>query len=250
MNRIIWLDNLKGVLILLVVLGHAIQAINPVSFQQDPLFLFIYSFHMPLFMFVSGYACSRAKVEWGWLKRRFKQLIIPYTIWSFVACLISGHYRLWEMFIYPERSLWFLYILYFVNIFHFVCLQLYQKVRIREEFIVTIFAVVLLGLSTIIPFGAVFLIGKYFVFYCLGFYLRKYLIIDKFNVYYSVSSVFLFLVVAYLSFNNPSYFLSLETVYKYSISIALSFLGILSFMLFFLKMLPQRISFLTGLGGG
>ena len=47
------LDIVKGFAIVLVVLGHAIQY----TYRDfDNLFVFrlIYSFHMPLFMFVSG----------------------------------------------------------------------------------------------------------------------------------------------------------------------------------------------------
>lgn len=36
-KRILWIDNLKGFLILLVVLGHCIQQINP-AYQTDLLF--------------------------------------------------------------------------------------------------------------------------------------------------------------------------------------------------------------------
>lgn len=63
-ERILWLDNLKGVLIFLVVLGHCLQftSQNP---DSDLLFNFIYLFHMPLFMFLSGYACFKLDLEYN-----------------------------------------------------------------------------------------------------------------------------------------------------------------------------------------
>ena len=54
-------DGLKGFAILLVVLGHCVQyGLGEVNFNNEnyfeyPIFKFIYSFHMPLFMLVSGY---------------------------------------------------------------------------------------------------------------------------------------------------------------------------------------------------
>lgn len=42
-------DTLKGLLILLVILGHCGTALS------DGLLSVIYSFHMPLFVFISGY---------------------------------------------------------------------------------------------------------------------------------------------------------------------------------------------------
>ena len=60
-QRNMFIDFVKGILIFLVVLGHAIQFGNGKSYSDNglffdnPLFKFIYSFHMPLFMLISGY---------------------------------------------------------------------------------------------------------------------------------------------------------------------------------------------------
>lgn len=48
-HRLHYIDNLKGVLILLVVLGHCIQCTD-LDFDHNAVFRYIYSFHMPLFM--------------------------------------------------------------------------------------------------------------------------------------------------------------------------------------------------------
>lgn len=54
------IDAVKGVAALLVVVGHIIQCI---ICKEDPfenmVFRIIYSFHMPLFMFISGYLSYR-----------------------------------------------------------------------------------------------------------------------------------------------------------------------------------------------
>ena len=47
-HRLHYIDNLKGVLILLVVLGHCIQCTD-LDFDHNAVFRYIYSFHMPLF---------------------------------------------------------------------------------------------------------------------------------------------------------------------------------------------------------
>ena len=51
-------DFLRGIAIFLVLLGHSIQWMDP-DWQHNPLFEGIYSFHMPLFMFISGYFLSK-----------------------------------------------------------------------------------------------------------------------------------------------------------------------------------------------
>lgn len=54
-KRQIWADNLRGILIVLVVLGHAIQAqLGDLCFANH-VWNYIYSFHMAAFMAVSGW---------------------------------------------------------------------------------------------------------------------------------------------------------------------------------------------------
>ena len=53
-NRIYYFDNVKALLIILVVIGHFIEFSVNSSQMYKCLFVFIYSFHMPLFIFISG----------------------------------------------------------------------------------------------------------------------------------------------------------------------------------------------------
>ena len=52
-KRIYKWDNLKCFLIVMVVIGHFVNQYAPISNTMKSLSLFIYSFHMPLFAFVS-----------------------------------------------------------------------------------------------------------------------------------------------------------------------------------------------------
>lgn len=54
-KRLIWIDSLKGWLMILVVLGHAIQSSLGDACFQNHLWNLIYSFHMPAFMAISGW---------------------------------------------------------------------------------------------------------------------------------------------------------------------------------------------------
>lgn len=58
-NRNTTIDILKGIAIILVVYGHVIQrSMSPyeIDAHLNPVFKLIYTFHMPLFFFLSGYA--------------------------------------------------------------------------------------------------------------------------------------------------------------------------------------------------
>lgn len=53
-QRIALWDNLKFFLVTCVVIGHFADQFTDVSYAYDSIFLFIYSFHIPLFIFISG----------------------------------------------------------------------------------------------------------------------------------------------------------------------------------------------------
>lgn len=79
MNRDNTLDLLKGFAIFLVVLGH----ISVVTSLEN----LIYSFHMSLFMFISGctfwYSYKKSEKTISYILNRFISLIIPYIVWGF-----------------------------------------------------------------------------------------------------------------------------------------------------------------------
>jgi fucose 4-O-acetylase-like acetyltransferase len=83
-----YLDYLKGILILLVVYGHTIQFLvykHSEEFWYDPAFKFIYIFHMPLFMAVSGFVSSGSmgrSTALETIRKRFLQLIVPIFCWE------------------------------------------------------------------------------------------------------------------------------------------------------------------------
>ena len=85
-----YLDYLKGLLIFLVVYGHTIQFLvykNSEDFWFDPAFQFIYMFHMPLFMAVSGFVSFGSiarNTVFETIKKRFLQLIVPIFCWEII----------------------------------------------------------------------------------------------------------------------------------------------------------------------
>lgn len=54
-NRLQWADALRGLLILLVILGHSIQYAPNIDAENNRLWNMIYSFHMPAFFAISGF---------------------------------------------------------------------------------------------------------------------------------------------------------------------------------------------------
>ena len=126
-----YLDIIKAILILLVLIGHSIQYgsgenyLNKQLFFNNYLFKFIYSFHMPLFIMISGYLSynSLNKVNLkDTIISKFKSLIIPIFIWSIIPFIISiNNYinikELIKLFITTfSTNLWFLWSLFYINV--------------------------------------------------------------------------------------------------------------------------------------
>jgi len=89
-KRIAVLDIMKGIGIILVVLGHSIAgSLGLVSANANYLYNAIYSFHMALFFVVAGFLLysTMPKSQEGWLKDKFLFYVIPH-IWVDVASYV------------------------------------------------------------------------------------------------------------------------------------------------------------------
>lgn len=77
------LDALRGIAILIVIFGHALQSANGRS-PANVVFNVITSFWMPLFFLISGYASgfSSGKDFKAGALSLFKRLVVPYLIWA------------------------------------------------------------------------------------------------------------------------------------------------------------------------
>ena len=83
-QRIAYLDIARGIGILLVVLAH-----SDLAWISTYLHRFIYSFHVPLFFFLSGYFFS-TKIPFGiFIKKRFNAILKPYLFTIFLIYLVK-----------------------------------------------------------------------------------------------------------------------------------------------------------------
>lgn len=252
-QRILWLDNLKGLLIIMVVLGHCIQHTLP-DYADNVVFRYIYSFHMMLFMFVSGYACYRTRVEWSLWGKRAKQLLLPFLVWSLVTCAIRGEFQLGEMILYPEKSFWFLWVLFFITQFHVIACRLASRWRLKDEWTSLGMGLLLLGFTAItrINLFGLQLIAFHYVFYMLGFYAHKYNMVERVHSWLMVTSLFCWFVMAWfwsvgrpvhqLNYSNPVF----TTIIHYMVAMT----AIVAFMPLAFKFLNCKQLVLSEIGGG
>lgn len=122
MERNSLIDAIKGILILLVIIGHSIQYGNGYTYLEKELFYnnfffrSIYSFHMPMFMMVSGYlfGYSNIKTLGVIVISKLKSLGIPfvafcsviYPIWWYCNDMTSFYFC--DFFMKMRINMWFL----------------------------------------------------------------------------------------------------------------------------------------------
>ncbi len=208
-QRNLYVDLIKCLLIILVVLGHFIQYFQYKSdfslFWSSKLFKFIYTFHMPLFMAISGYfayfSIKRHPAP-VYIISRLKYLLVPLLSWCLILSIVNITNQpantsfLYHFLNTSLHSFWFVWsILFFSSIF---CLL--KKFKIDKTptlIIVTLF------ILTIVP-NDLRIIGKeFFIYFVIGYVLadKKIETLHRFCKKYLL--IFLIITIICFIYWNP-----------------------------------------------
>lgn len=140
-TRISWIDMAKGYGILLVIFAHLDIA--------SEIRTWIYSFHMPLFFFLSGYVFKEEYEPMIFLKKKVKSIVIPYVCLGIPMVLfqllkdffkgtlsLDNGVHLVRDFLLQRRlwTLWFIACLFCLNILFYIVRKLCKK-----EYILALF---------------------------------------------------------------------------------------------------------------
>lgn len=220
MKRNLTLDVAKGIGIILVILGHAFQygtGLDTKGAMDLGLEKFIISFHMPLFMLISGYlfyGTFHRKNSKEIMRKNCRRFLVPICIMALLHCLQSHHsvnkidqflVALPETFI---STLWFFWsILLITAIF---CI--YRIVFGKNDWGLIVVACLVIVLPDYYPLKiAVHLLPVFVTGYFLG--KRNYFVK---NVGGGKSAIFILCIIVYLflysvfGFDKMIYFSSLS----------------------------------------
>ena len=170
------IDSLKGLLIILVIMGHIITTFDNQNVVNHAVMGLIYSFHMPLFILVSGYltknpAQQSPREMWRGVFNIFFTLVVFQILSSLMIQLCGGSF-LAAIQIIPFGVLWYLMCL----IYWRIALYYTPKSLLRRPALylgIALAASVLIGLSHLgNPFALQRAINFYF-FFLLGYYCRQ-----------------------------------------------------------------------------
>lgn len=163
MPRIYSLDLLKAFAIYCVVLGHTIAwTLAGDAYHESPLFIFIYSFHMPLFVTVSGwfFGKSLALSPSEFLKTRAQQLLLPVVSFFALFFLIYNGILAPSLGIEPAPFLqtvvggdmWFLKYLFAMNVLLYLLKKGLRRDGLVLVAILLLFSVTRTGIFRLLPY--------------------------------------------------------------------------------------------------
>lgn len=141
-KRDAYFDNAKLFLMILVVFGHLLQPLADDHPLYNDLYYFIFTFHMPAFILISGYFTKSGPKP---IMNLVKKLLVPYL---FFQLLYSGYYTLiglQDSFSFdlgiPQWSLWFLLSLFCWN----VLLHLTNYFSVKRILLASVVVALLVG---------------------------------------------------------------------------------------------------------
>ena len=157
MQRLHYIDSIKGLAIFLVVMGHVLAWLysdyNTALQADKPMFLWkmIYAFHMPLFIFISGFLFGFSKFDSLWsyvikMYKKTKMLLIPYLVCGTLVYLWRG--------VRPLTYWYLLTLLQLLIMAGFIAL-LVGKIHNRKVMVVTEIALLCIGKFAIDNFSSI-----------------------------------------------------------------------------------------------
>lgn len=193
-KRNVLLDAMRGMAIILVVLGH----VGVCGDVRN----WIYAFHMPLFFFISGYFCNDQKPFGSFLYKKVKTLYFPFVSYYVLFVVFSHLLHQVDLTHFDYSSLgdclraillacrfrvgamdllghfWFLPVLFFISVLFFGLLRMAHRGSFRNEFVLfggavfTLLAIVGKWKSMPNPYD-IQRVFYYMGFYALGWYVAQ-----------------------------------------------------------------------------
>jgi fucose 4-O-acetylase-like acetyltransferase len=189
-------DNIRAFLILLVVIGHMIAEQKGDIMAAEVVYYFIYIFHMPAFIFITGYFSKNLEKS---RENAFKTFLIPYLILNILFVTLgkislydtNSSFRLFN----PVWGMWFLLAVFIWKI------MLKDLVRIKYILPLSFVFGVLSGFSDeFTEKMSLSRIINYLPFFLLGYFCKKEYIdkIRKFPKWISMVVLGLYGLISYL----------------------------------------------------
>lgn len=215
-ERIVALDNVKFILIILVLYGHLKSVCTIIPFSAN----IIYSFHMPLFMFISGFLSKKGNKDDFRTTINYIRVYLTFQFIHILPSLIHGSYSLRYLYV-PEWTLWYIFVL----ILYRTVLQIAPKMG-GGIIVISVLLSLLMGfvpLNSQFAFQRIFTFAPYFI---MGFWFKQhysYIELTK-KITNELVGLSIFMSVCLLVIIPFEYYWGDYSYYDYNRPILLSFL--------------------------
>ncbi len=170
------IDSMKGLLIILVIMGHLIIALDNYNFINHGVMGLIYIFHMPLFILISGYLTKHPDNQQP--RQMWKgvgNIMVPLFIFQAISSLRIYLYK-GDVFMslkgFPFGILWYLMSL----IWWRIMLYYTPKSLLKRPLLYLVIAIIVSFMSGVFHLGSFLAIQRtlnFYFFFLLGFYYRQ-----------------------------------------------------------------------------
>ena len=167
-NREYKYDNIKFILIFLVVLGHIIEDVP----NLNGIYLIIYSFHMPLFIFISGYFSKGNKKS---IIKSMGIYIVFQTLY-FLMFKLMLHVSITLNYLQPIWISWYMFAIAIWNSLIYIIKRININKNIYAYIIILFTFFISLICGYIDQFGYFLALSRlitFFPFFLLGYFTKK-----------------------------------------------------------------------------
>lgn len=166
-------DCLKGILIFVVVFGHIMDRsgfVKTTKTYSSYFLALIHVFHMPAFVFISGYFSKNAGEGSNYFTKQLTTLLFPFIIFH----LLSRALFYWNvsMLLQPSFTTWYLLSLFFWKIF----IVPFSKIRGVVLFAASVVLALYTGLTRADSFMSISRTICFFPYFIAGYYTRPALV--------------------------------------------------------------------------
>ncbi len=256
MKRISYYDNLKGILILSVILWHTLNICASFYDFDNSIAIVLSFFMIPLFIYTTGvFARMSKKKPIQRAAKMFLLFIVSQIIvtlyFKYVLGILGSNASIFE----PRYTLWYL----------ITCASLYlleyliRNKNFKKVFIITLLIGIFIGfVSFINDFMSISRTICFLPFFVLGYYSKEINFLEKIKNKSTIISFTSLIIIIFLIF-NPDFFTFKDTYLKYSyfsystpltcfINRILMYFIFIVFSMYILLLIPKKKSFLCTLG--
>lgn len=261
-KRTAWVDYARAIGIVLVVYGHVARGLFNAGIPvPEPAYALVdsvvYSFHMPLFFFLSGLFFLESLNKRGGrqlILSKVDTIVYPYVLWSIVQGSVeaalskftNGKVTWGEVFAFPwapRAQFWFLYALFLIFVLATILFYVLPK---RSAVVLFVLAAILYVAGTQLPRNVILeFVTQNFVYFLFGVVFYERLMAFDFSSKTVVLAAMAAFVVVQVAFHGV---LGLNYSNKGFASLVVALVSILAVVAVSYRIPPDRFPFVAYVG--